>query len=207
MNISRNTALLILGLVLTAIIASTYYIIRTEKNSQCPNPNMVWHDGLSYENVYAYADKIEKCVSVGRDVTIYLTNGGGQLQEAELFFDLMRTTTLYEHLTIIAAGDVSSAGNILLLSAKNRYGLPCTSYLWHTSTQTGGTARERETLRLFNIKITKVIFEEAVSTKTAKLWVSYLSGKRKSDFLTSKEALEIGLITHIIPYHHTEVTE
>ena len=192
--------IILLLIIIIVLVIGTGDLSSKNNAPQCSGEPIWWIYNLSDKKIVSLVKNIKTCADEGRSTTINLVTAGGSVKSAMLFYDLLNTTDLHKYVTIIASGETSSAGLIVLASADTRIGLPSTGYLWHESTTGGGSVEERAILKEFCLNASTKVLKHKLGKTLSKLWYDYLSGEKPQKVLTSEDMLEIGFIQKIIPY-------
>lgn len=187
-------------IITTVLIVLILTKLKVKYNNKSRD-HSIYHVGeITQDGIVNLYLKIQKLRHNNIKPVLYLASQGGAPRTAMIFYDLMHTSGAYNDTTIIATGSIDSAGNILLLSAKNRLALPSASFLWHELKVNYGSDREKDTLNKHSLKTTATAVERVLGTKVSLKWIQYLNNEIPADRLNTKEALEIGLIQGVLPY-------
>jgi ATP-dependent Clp protease protease subunit len=134
-----------------------------------------------------------------RPIKVFINSHGGRLREALVAVDVM--LSLNSPVETIALGNVLSAGFTLLMGGHTRKAYERSTFLFHTArTWSWGILPDIES----NVQHIKYLVEmeaELLGKRTRwpkETWLELLESGRDRWF-TTKEALEIGILTEIIP--------
>jgi len=143
-----------------------------------------------------YLDSIDP----GKEISMYIQSPGGSVDAGMAMYDTMQY--IKSPVKTIAVGTAASMGSILLCGGEpgRRYALPHTTILTH---QPLGGVRGQCTEILIvaeNIKETREMLEEVLMKHSCgKLTKKNINKYTERDcYLTPQQALDIGLIDHII---------
>jgi ATP-dependent Clp protease protease subunit len=134
-----------------------------------------------------------------RPIKVYINSFGGNLREALAAVDVM--FSLNSPVETIVVGNALSAGLILLMGGQNRKAYEHSTLLFHTArSHIWGILPDLES----SVQHTKYLMDmkaDLFASRTRwpkETWLDMLEGGRDR-FFTAREALEIGIVTEIIP--------
>ncbi len=141
--------------------------------------------------------EIRACTNKFGQAVVYVRGNGGSLEEAQVFFDLMRTSGVSQKTTFVATGMIASASNIVWLAAETRIVLPGTHFLLHKASlrmfDEDQQTRQSGTNHTFKVSVDSVHL--ATSEVAAKRWKDILRGDAQGIVLNADEALKLGWAT------------
>jgi ATP-dependent protease ClpP protease subunit len=141
------------------------------------------------------------------EYALFLNSGGGELDVAIGFYDWINNVNL--RLTPIAQGFIGSSAVVLLLCGEKRYSFPATTFFLHPVTinyQGELNALEGRYYAKYLERATEQ-YVEIICSKTGMNPKQVNRYMENHHYINSKEALELGLITDIIPDKQSEVVE
>jgi len=134
-----------------------------------------------------------------RPIKVYINSQGGHVREALAAVDVM--LSLNSVVETIAVGKALSAGLTILMGGQSRKAFEHSTFLFHAMrTSDWGILPDVESRIQHNKYLTQLtadLFGNRTKWSSA-TWLEILEGGRDR-FFNSREALEIGLITDIIP--------
>ena len=133
-----------------------------------------------------------------KDITMYINSPGGVITSGLAIYDTMRH--IKADVSTVCIGQAASMGALLLAAGAKgkRYSLPNSRVMIH---QPSGGARGQATdilIQAKEIEKTKKLVNEILSEATGKSIDEIYSDTERDNFMSSKEALEYGLIDKVI---------
>ena len=133
-----------------------------------------------------------------KDITMYINSPGGVITSGLAIYDTMRH--IKADVSTVCIGQAASMGALLLAAGAKgkRYSLPNSRVMIH---QPSGGARGQATdilIQAKEIEKTKKLVNEILSEATGKSSDEIYSDTERDNFMSSKEALEYGLIDKVI---------
>ncbi len=134
-----------------------------------------------------------------RTIKVYINSPGGNLYESLAAVDVM--LSLNSPVETIALGSAMSGGLVLLMGGQTRKAYERTSLLFHTSRGGWGGILPDVESRVYHNKYLMELTAELFGGRTRQpkeFWAELLDSGRDKYF-TSRAALEVGILTEIIP--------
>lgn len=128
-----------------------------------------------------------------KKINIVLNTHGGELYQALAIYDLLRLQSRDHIIRVVGVGCIMSAGIIIMCAGDERVATPLAQFLIHYGQETNdSTSLLNHNKMLF--KLMKNLLKEKVtcSQKTITSWFN------KETYMTSEEALKVGLIKEIL---------
>lgn len=162
------------------------------------------YDGISEDSVFPIIEDIlrfneedkGKPIEERQKIIFRLSSPGGDPDAA---MSLASTIQLSKTpIVIINMCDCYSAAFLILIAAKERYGLPYTNYLWHAGSLSvsGGTIAVTDTVDF--LKKYEKIYEEYIIANTGIDKKAYARVKKNDYYMTTEEAMTNGVITGVV---------
>ena len=131
-------------------------------------------------------------------INVYISSPGGHVESGDMVHDMIKF--IRPMVRTIGSGWVSSAGALIFVGAarENRYCLPNTRFLLHEpSGGVGGTASDIF-IQAQQIEIMRTRFHKLFSQATGQTEEKIAEDTRRDFWLTTREALDYGLLGSII---------
>jgi len=159
-------------------------------------------------NDFDYTDKCRKWAIENRQepaaviltpIRFYLSTGGGTCYDGLALHDVIETS--YTPVEVICVGKIMSMGIVVTLGSKVRKAYRNTTFMIHqVQGMSIGTLRDMEDTVAEVSRINDILFRIIKEkTKITDAQLNDVIQNRKDWFLTAEEALELGIITEIIP--------
>ncbi len=161
----------------------------------------IWEGHIDDEGVDAALRKVvqHERSRPSHDLHIILTTGGGSMSAALAFYDTVKTILKTPRLVFHAAGEVSSAGLIILMAGDRRYAGPNIMFEFHDLRrryERGVTAtaadlmRDAHEMQEMQKKMQEILVRHCEGKMTAEVFSNFCSRNYRLDL---REAVEYGL--------------
>ena len=155
-------------------------------------------DDIDDVSVHAVIRSIHHLISEGaEDITLNINSFGGSVYDGLALYDYLMSIRDHVHISTVAMGKCMSMAPVIYLTGHERYAYPNTTFMFHEASSYAMGPLEtmkievKETERLSKL-MSKLL--EQHTTKSASYWTRI----KKDKFMTTKEALVIGVVTQLI---------